>query len=173
LSPFYKNILKQWEELPEEPFTQIFKFSQKPPLDVDVLIGLIRCLYTDATQWGYAGSARTNLRLVKLLDKAPGLQTKVWKSWVSYWLANIEAGLASDDFDRFFEAFELILEVSRVENSREGIIRNLNAARSLTRYETTRSTDITSDRFDTSYLEVGDDVLESEELAIEEGLPNE
>jgi hypothetical protein len=130
-------------------------------------------LYTDATQWGYAGSARTNLRLVKLLDKAPGLQTEVWKSWVSYWLANIEAGLASDDFDRFFEAFELILEVSRVENSREGIIRNLNAARSLTRYETTRSTDITSDRFDTSYLEVGDDVLESEELAIEEGLPNE
>ena len=40
--PFYKNILKQWEELPEEPFTEIFKFSQKPPLDVDVLIGLIR-----------------------------------------------------------------------------------------------------------------------------------
>ena len=171
--PFYKNILKQWEELPEEPFTQNFKFSEKPPLDVDVLIGLIRCLYTDATQWGYAGSARTNLRLVKLLDKAPGLQTEVWKNWVSYWLANIEAGLASDDFDRFFEAFELILEVSRVEKSREGIIRYLNKARDLTRCETSRSTDITSDLFDTSYLEVGDEQMEFEEFLNDEGFPNE
>jgi len=171
--PFYLNILERWATLPAELFVSRHKFSEKPILDVDVLIDLIRCLYIDATQWGYDGFDRTKLRLVKLLDRAPSLQSHIWKSWVTYWLKIIEAGLACDDFENFFQVIEGVLEVSRTEKSREEIIKNLATARSLTRYQASISTDITSDRFDPSYLDLDDDQQEIEDLTTDEGLSND